>query len=135
VHAVLGKRLAKFGLELHPGKTRLIDFRPPAERVSAYRQRSLGAYAQGDQPAVPPHAVLADGRSTASTQPDAGGALRLLRHHRQLSTLGLRGPLDAADLAQLVVAAFVEELRYWEQFLRLVARYPLPAARIVHRYT
>ena len=35
VHAVLGKRLAKFGLELHPGKTRLIDFRPPAERVSA----------------------------------------------------------------------------------------------------
>jgi hypothetical protein len=23
----------------------------------------------------------------------------------------------------------------WEQFLRLVARYPLPAARIVHRYS
>jgi RNA-directed DNA polymerase len=33
VHAVLGKRLGKFGLELHPDKTRLIDFRPPAERV------------------------------------------------------------------------------------------------------
>ena len=33
VQAVLGKRLAKFGLELHPDKTRLIDFRPPAERV------------------------------------------------------------------------------------------------------
>ena len=30
--AVLGKRLAKFGLELHPTKTRLVDFRPPAER-------------------------------------------------------------------------------------------------------
>ena len=29
----LGKRLAKFGLELHPDKTRLIDFRPPAEHV------------------------------------------------------------------------------------------------------
>lgn len=25
---VLGKRMAKFGLELHPGKTRLVDFRP-----------------------------------------------------------------------------------------------------------
>jgi retron-type reverse transcriptase len=33
VHRVLGKRLAKFGLELHPDKTRLIDFRPPAQRV------------------------------------------------------------------------------------------------------
>jgi hypothetical protein len=33
VQAVLGKRLAKFGLELHPDKTRLIDFRPPAERI------------------------------------------------------------------------------------------------------
>jgi RNA-directed DNA polymerase len=35
VHAVLGKRLAKFGLELHPDKTRLIDFRPPAARAGA----------------------------------------------------------------------------------------------------
>ncbi len=30
VQAVLGKRLAKFGLELHPTRTRLIDFRPRA---------------------------------------------------------------------------------------------------------
>jgi hypothetical protein len=35
VHAVLGKRLAKFGLELHPDKTQLIDFRPPAARTDA----------------------------------------------------------------------------------------------------
>jgi RNA-directed DNA polymerase len=35
VQAVLGKRLAKFGLELHPTKTRLVDFRPPAERAGA----------------------------------------------------------------------------------------------------
>ncbi len=33
VHTVLGKRLGKFGLQLHPDKTQLIDFRPPAERV------------------------------------------------------------------------------------------------------
>ena len=31
VLAVLGKRLGKFGLQLHPDKTRLVDFRPPAE--------------------------------------------------------------------------------------------------------
>ena len=28
VHAVLGKRLGRFGLQLHPEKTRLLDFRP-----------------------------------------------------------------------------------------------------------
>jgi retron-type reverse transcriptase len=28
VQAVLGKRLARFGLQLHPDKTRLLDFRP-----------------------------------------------------------------------------------------------------------
>src|SRR5271170_3471503 len=35
VHQVLGKRLAKFGLALHPDKTRLIDFRRPSECVGA----------------------------------------------------------------------------------------------------
>lgn len=33
VQAVLGKRLGRFGLQVHPEKTRLIDFRSPAERV------------------------------------------------------------------------------------------------------
>jgi hypothetical protein len=33
VQAVLGKRLAMFGLELRPDKTRLVDFRPSVERV------------------------------------------------------------------------------------------------------
>jgi len=37
VHEVLGKRLGRFGMQLHPEKTRLIDFRPPAERVGARR--------------------------------------------------------------------------------------------------
>lgn len=32
---VLPKRLAKYGLTLHPEKTRLIDFRRPDRRVSA----------------------------------------------------------------------------------------------------
>ena len=31
VMAVLGKRLAKYGLELHPDKTRLVEFRHPSE--------------------------------------------------------------------------------------------------------
>ena len=32
---VLPKRLAKYGLTLHPGKTRLVDFRRPDRRASA----------------------------------------------------------------------------------------------------
>jgi RNA-directed DNA polymerase len=32
VYDVLGKRFDKYGLTLHPEKTRLLDFRPPAER-------------------------------------------------------------------------------------------------------
>jgi hypothetical protein len=35
VLAVLGKRLGKFGLELHPEKTRLVDFRPRREPSSS----------------------------------------------------------------------------------------------------
>jgi len=35
VLAVLGKRLAKYGLQLHPEKTRLLDFRRPRDGVKA----------------------------------------------------------------------------------------------------
>ena len=36
-----GKRLGKFGLELHPDKTRLVDFRPPAERCREIVESTL----------------------------------------------------------------------------------------------
>lgn len=35
VRAVLGKRLGKFGLQLHPDKTQLVDFRPEPVRTEA----------------------------------------------------------------------------------------------------
>ena len=35
VRAVLGKRLGKFGLQLHPDKTQLVDFRPEQVRTEA----------------------------------------------------------------------------------------------------
>jgi group II intron reverse transcriptase/maturase len=37
VFKVLGKRFAKFGLTLHPEKTRLTDFRPPEQREEGQR--------------------------------------------------------------------------------------------------
>ena len=156
------KRLAKFGLELHPDKTRLIDFRPPAARAGAGNDAAhdvrlsrlspcVGQVARGnhttlgaaytakasvwrgllgDQRAMPPaHAVLAVGRATAaSTQPDARGAFRLLRHHRQLSALIRRRLLDAAAVAQMVVlaAALVEKHCHLAEVLAVeVERYPL----------
>ena len=39
VMAVLGKRFAKYGLRLHPEKTRLVDFRSPARRGPGGTQR------------------------------------------------------------------------------------------------
>ena len=58
---------------------------------------------------MPFNAVLAVGRATSTTLPDAAGALRLLRHQRQLSTFNRRRPPDTAALAEMAVAAIVEE--------------------------
>src|SRR3984885_7518440 len=80
------------------------------DAVAAHRQRSFGADAQGDQRAMPAHAALAVGRATASTWPDAQGAFCLLWHQRQLPTTGCGCRTDAAALAQMVVAALVDEL-------------------------
>ena len=41
VLAVLGKRFAKYGLTMHPQKTRLIDFRPPAAGQADRQPRSF----------------------------------------------------------------------------------------------
>jgi RNA-directed DNA polymerase len=38
VYAVMSKRFEKYGLSLHPEKTRLIDFRPPARREGESRE-------------------------------------------------------------------------------------------------
>ena len=38
VLSVLGKRLARYGLTLHPGKTRLVDFRPKRFLITHFPQ-------------------------------------------------------------------------------------------------
>ena len=45
---VLSKRLAKYGLTLHPEKTRLIDFRRPDRRVSASHDNNGDACSRPD---------------------------------------------------------------------------------------
>ena len=45
---MLSKRLAKYGLTLHPEKTRLIDFRRPDRRVSASNDNNGDACSRPD---------------------------------------------------------------------------------------
>jgi hypothetical protein len=110
--AVLGKRLEKFGLALHPDKTQLIDFRPPAERsgvettlpttfaflgfLHAWGKTRRGQVTMWQRTAKDRLArtlkafnrrcrliaALAVSRATSSPMPDAARALCLFRHQR-----------------------------------------------------
>jgi RNA-directed DNA polymerase len=165
VHAVLGKRLARFGLELHPDKTRLIDFRPPAERAGVETTLPTtfaflgflhvwGKSRRG-------HATMWQRTAKdrlARTLTAINEQCRLMRpwplaeQHRRLGQM-LKGHFAYFGISGNYqrLAAVVEQTRRlwrkwlsrrswtsyvtWEQFLRLVERYPLPKPRIVHRYT
>lgn len=165
VHAVLGKRLEKFGLELHPDKTRLVDFRPPAERVSAETTLPTTFTFLGF---VHVWGRTRKGKATmwqrtakdrlARTLKAINQQCRLMRswpiaeQHRRLCRM-LEGHFAYFGITGNYqrLAAVVHQTRRlwrkwlsrrswksyvtWEQFLRLVVTYPLPAPRIVHRYT
>lgn len=165
VQAVLGKRLGRFGLQVHPEKTRLIDFRSPSERV-------------GVQNALPTSFTFLGflhiwgktraGKTTMWQRTAKDRLARTLRAINQQCRFMRSWPLadQQRRLSRMLeghfayfgitgnyrrLAAVVWQTRRiwrkwlsrrswrsyvtWEQFLRLVATYPLPAPRIVHRYT
>ena len=164
VHAVLGKRLAKFGLDLHPAKTQLIDFRPPAERVGVEMTLPTTFTFLGfthlwgksrNGKAMVWQRTAKD--RLARTLKAINQQCRRMRHwpvaeqhHRLCQMLqghfayfGIRGN------SQRLAAVLHQTRRIWRkwlsrrswasyvtwvQFVRLVATYPLPAPRIVHRY-
>jgi group II intron reverse transcriptase/maturase len=164
VHEVLGKRLAKFGLELHPDKTRLIDFRPPAERAGTETTLSTtfvflgflhvwgksrkGNAAMWQRTAK---ARLARTLKAINEQCRSMRSWPLAEQHRRLCRM-LKGHFAYFGISGNYqrLTAVVYQTRWlwrkwlsrrswtsqvtWEQFLRLVERYPLPAPRIVHRY-
>jgi RNA-directed DNA polymerase len=165
VHAVLGKRLARFGLELHPDKTRLIDFRPPAERAGAETTLPTtfdflgflhvwGKSRRGNATMWQRTAKdrLARTLTAINEQCRRMRPWPLAEQHRRLGQM-LKGHFAYFGISGNYqrLAAVVEQTRRlwrkwlsrrswtsyvtWEQFLRLVDRYPLPAPRIVHRYT
>jgi group II intron reverse transcriptase/maturase len=165
VHQVLGKRLARFGLELHSDKTRLIDFRPPAERAGAETTLPTtfvflgflhvwGKSRRGNATMWQRTAKdrLARTLKAINTQCRRMRPWPLAEQHRRLCQM-LKGHCAYFGISGNYqrLATVVEQTRRlwrkwlsrrswksyvtWEQFLRLVERYPLPAPRIVHRYT
>jgi RNA-directed DNA polymerase len=165
VHAVLGKRLAKFGLELHPDKTRLIDFRSPAERVGAETTLLtsftflgfLHVWGKSRKGYATVWQRTAKDR-LARTLKAINRQCRLMRpwpmadQHRRLCQMltghfayfGISG--NYKRLAELVHhtrriwrkwlsrRSWMSSVP-WARFLQVVARYPLPARRIIHPYT
>lgn len=105
---VLPKRFGKYGLTLHPDKTRLVDFRRPRRdsnptqgqsfdmlgfthywgksrqgRWTVQRKRSLQPRAETYQPLVSSEPTPARGGATVEAKSEAEGSLQLLRRDRQ----------------------------------------------------
>ena len=160
VMAVLPKRLAKYGLRLHPEKTRLVDFRRP--RSSAREDRPgtfdfLGfthywGKSRRGRPVV--QCKTARDRLTRSLRAVSRWC-RVNRHTpiaEQQRVLGqkLRGHYAYYGITgnAPALARFRHEVQRvwrkwlarrsrstwmsWERFARLVARHPLPLPRVVH---
>lgn len=162
VLAVLAKRFAKYGLRLHPEKTRLVDFRSPprAGRGGSQRERSFellgfthfwGRSRKGRW--VVQRKTAKDRFSRALRE--VGRWCRAHRHwcvaeqrsalsrklHGHYAYYGITGNARA-------LVRFLGEVRRlwrkwlnrrswragmtWERFARLYQRYPLPSPRVVH---
>jgi hypothetical protein len=163
---VLPKRLGKYGLTLHPEKTRLVPFGRPRKRPGERGD-------DGPRPGI--FSFLGFTHYWGATQKgswmvkrktEAGRFRRAVRavnlwcrynlhagvpaHHRMLSAI-LRGHFGYYGIAGncFAIGAFRQRVqriwRYWlarrsqkakmnwVRFNRLLKRYPLPPARIVHR--
>ena len=164
VHAVLGKRLGRFGLALHPDKTRLIDFRPPAERAGVEMTLPttftflgfLHAWGKTRKGRAMMRQRTAKDR-LARTLRAINRQCRLMRpwpiadQHRQLCRMlqGHFAYFGISGNSQRLAAVLHQARRLWRkwlsrrswksyvtwaQFSRLVAVYPLPLPRIIHRH-
>ena len=162
VLAVLAKRFAKYGLRLHPEKTRLVDFRSPprAGRGGSQRERRFellgfthfwGRSRKGRW--VVQRKTAKDRFSRALRE--IGRWCRTHRHwcvseQRAVLSRKLQGHYAYYGITgnARALARFLHEARRlwrkwlnrrswkaamtWETFARLCQRYPLPPARVVH---
>jgi group II intron reverse transcriptase/maturase len=158
---VLPKRLAKYGLTLHPDKTRLVPFSRPSRR-SGFGGSSAGTFdllgfthywgrSRRGVPVVQRKTAASRFRRavrTIATWCRAHRHLPVAEQHQALSQK-LRG--HDAYYGITGNSRMVQQLRHvvkrvwqkwlarrragalsWARFHRLLARYPLPAARVVH---
>ena len=132
VHEVLPKRFAGYGLELHPEKTRLLDFRRPrywgdddpasfdllgfthywgkSRRGASvikrgYHESTASPCFVCDVAVVPWPSPRSDRGAACSAESAASPALRVLRDHRERTVAGSLPTHGAADLAQMVAPA------------------------------
>ena len=162
VLAVLSKRFAKYGLRLHPEKTRLVDFRSPPRREQdgSQRERSFALlgfthfWGRSRKGRWIVQRKTAKDRFTRALR-EIGQWCRAHRHRpvaaqqaalrRKLqghyAYYGITGNAGA-------LGRFLHEVRRlwrkwlhrrswrgrmtWEKFVRLSTRYPLPPPRVVH---
>jgi len=160
VAEVLPKRLAKFGLTLHPEKTRLVAFGRPRSRSRSGRPGTFdflgfthywGKSRRGN---LVVRRKTARGRFTRSLRAVRGWC-RVNRHlaiaeQQRVLSLKLRGHYAYYGItgnAPALQRYFFEVRRAWrtwldrrshraqmtwDRFVRLADRYPLPPARVVH---
>ena len=88
--AVLGKRFGKYGLRLHPEKTRLVDFRSPSRRMPGGTQRA------GCRDRLKRAAAM-EGLAAAMKVVAAGPSLRSPQHGPQCASLAGE-PVHRLDL-------------------------------------
>ena len=129
VLAILSKRFAKYGLCLHPEKTRLVDFRSPPraggggsqyersfgllgfthfrgalqegalDSATQNGERSFYPGVTGNRSLVPSASSLAGGGPASGTTSQVTRSLCLLRHHRQWACAGLFSLRSSAPVA------------------------------------
>jgi RNA-directed DNA polymerase len=166
VRGVLGKRLARYGLTLHPDKTRFVDFRFPQPDGKHHPNTDgttftfLGFCHVWGQSRRGKHVV----RQVTAKQRYAralAAVTEWCRKHRHLpipeqytqlvakmrghyAYYGITGNYRRLSWYAHHVARIWQKWlsrrdrqRWltWDRFADLLKRYPLPAARIVHRYT
>ena len=162
---VLGKRLGRFGLTLHPDKTRFLDFRPqrhggtpPDCQAQSFDflglTHSWGKSRKGKDVVRQTTAKSRFARSLAAVQDWCRiNRHRPVREQRVWLTAVLNGHYAYYGITGNIRR--IQEYRHqvteiwhkwlerrtrgrlltWDSFRALLTRHPLPAARIIHRYT
>jgi len=162
---VLGKRLGRFGLKLHPDKTRFIDFRPqrhggmPSDcKAQSFDflgfTHSWGKSRKGKNVVRQTTAKSRLARALVAVKDwcRKNRHRPILDQHAQLSSklrghyayYGITGNMrQIGRYARQTMKTWRKWLERrtrskvltWDRFGAFLARHPLPKARIVHRYT